>query len=123
MFDDEQRDHLLPLSATRAIADMRIGILTIKEKWEKYLHAPVEILTVPYLQPKYTCLLKENTIYINARFLPDATLLNDIKNLNEHTKLQSEDGQVIAIHSVAKLNIGEVLNYNEVHCQIIKLSN
>lgn len=123
LFDDEQRDHLLPLSATRAIADMRIGILTIKEKWEKYLYATVEVLTVPYLQPKYSCHPKENSIYINARVLPDATLVNDIKNLNEHTKLRSEDGQVIAIHSVAKLNIEEVLNYNEVYCQIIKLSN
>ncbi|HUM51630.1 MAG TPA: putative sugar nucleotidyl transferase, partial [Chitinophagales bacterium] len=35
LFDGNQRNHLLPITATRAVADIRIGILTIKEKWEK----------------------------------------------------------------------------------------
>ena len=42
-----------PLSLTRSIADFRIGILTLREKWEKYLGEKVYVRTEPYLQAKY----------------------------------------------------------------------
>jgi hypothetical protein len=38
LFDDNARNTLLPLTYTRPVADLRIGILTIAEKWAKYLH-------------------------------------------------------------------------------------
>ncbi|MFZ4413228.1 MAG: putative sugar nucleotidyl transferase, partial [Bacteroidales bacterium] len=38
LFDDASRNNLLPLSFTRPVADIRVGILTIREKWEKYLN-------------------------------------------------------------------------------------
>ncbi|NLH57242.1 MAG: hypothetical protein GX467_10395, partial [Rikenellaceae bacterium] len=34
LFDDSRWDHLLPLTFTRPVSELRIGILTIKEKWE-----------------------------------------------------------------------------------------
>ena len=37
LFDGEYRDNLLPLTYTKPVADLRIGILTIREKWEKHL--------------------------------------------------------------------------------------
>ncbi|HQX03888.1 MAG TPA: putative sugar nucleotidyl transferase, partial [Flavobacterium sp.] len=37
LFDGPVRNALLPFTFTRPVADIRIGILTIREKWEKYL--------------------------------------------------------------------------------------
>mgnify|MGYP001278912861 CR=1 FL=1 len=37
LFDGPSRNDLLPLTFTRPVADLRIGILTIREKWEKML--------------------------------------------------------------------------------------
>lgn len=42
--DKEVAHHLYPFSETRSVADMRIGILTIREKWELLLQQPVAIL-------------------------------------------------------------------------------
>ena len=82
LFDGNERNNLLPLTATRAVADLRIGILTIKEKWEKYLNIKVDILTQEYLQPKYAYEAKDNAVFINASVLPTDDLLVAIEKLN-----------------------------------------
>ena len=90
LFDGNERDHLLPLTATRAVADLRVGILTLKEKWEKHLKLSAAILTQDYIQPKYTYQQKENSIFINAAILPNINLIAVLENLEEETMLQSE---------------------------------
>jgi hypothetical protein len=47
------RENLLPLTFTRPVADIRIGILTIREKWEKLLGQPSYSLTTDYLVGKF----------------------------------------------------------------------
>ncbi len=37
LVDHAERDHLLPLTFTRPVADIRVGAFTIAEKWEKGL--------------------------------------------------------------------------------------
>ena len=37
LFDGPSEIILLPFTYTRPVADIRIGILTIREKWETYL--------------------------------------------------------------------------------------
>jgi hypothetical protein len=53
LFDDDTRDNFLPLTATKALSDLRLGIFTLREKWEKYLHLPFAVQTSDYLQEKY----------------------------------------------------------------------
>ena len=53
LFDDQSRNNLLPLTFMRPVADIRIGILTIREKWEKYLKAKTSSLTESYLSTKF----------------------------------------------------------------------
>lgn len=116
LFDGNQRNHLLPLTATRAVADLRIGILTIKEKWEKYFNTNVDILTQDYLQPKYSFLQTENTVFINSNYLPTQSLVNDIKNLEENQTLKNRT-ELIAFRtnqSISSLNdIQQIKNINE----------
>jgi UDP-N-acetylglucosamine diphosphorylase/glucosamine-1-phosphate N-acetyltransferase len=91
LFDSRERNHLLPLTATRAVADIRVGILTIREKWEKYLKTSTDVLTQDYLQAKYPLLQKQATLYINAGILPNPELCREILQMGNNTLLQNED--------------------------------
>lgn len=91
--DTEVRTNLLPFTFTRPIADIRIGITTIREKWEYYLNQKVSILTEGFLAEKYPCqfLDQEDNIYINASFIPDKTIVNEILKLNQNTGLYANN--------------------------------
>jgi len=82
LFDDRRTD-LLPLTFTRPVADLRIGILTIREKWEKYLQASTTYLTEPYLQEKYPVQTGEDNYLINGSVLPDDSLVSAVRGLQE----------------------------------------
>lgn len=94
--DFEEWDTLKPITLTRSIADIRIGILTIKEKWEKWLLNEMGILTQSYLQPKYNLPKGDDFIYINASIIPNEQLIEDILSLKENHTLVSESGMPIA---------------------------
>jgi UDP-N-acetylglucosamine diphosphorylase/glucosamine-1-phosphate N-acetyltransferase len=81
-FDDASRESLLPLSFTRPVADFRIGILTIAEKWAKRLSASsYSFVTEEYLQEKFPKELAEDNLFINGSICPDEELVNAIKFL------------------------------------------
>ena len=94
--DFEEWDTLKPITLTRSIADIRIGILTIKEKWERWLLNDVGILTQSYLQPKYALPKGDDFIYINASIIPNEQLIEDILSLKENYTLVTESGLPIA---------------------------
>lgn len=82
LFDDYSvRTQMLPLTFMRPVADIRVGILTIREKWERILEASVSVLTEPYLQKKFPILKASENILINSSYIPDAVLVEKIKNL------------------------------------------
>ena len=54
---DTNRINYYPLSYTRPIAYFRCGILTIKEKWEKYYNS-VSVKTEEYLSLNLVALIK-----------------------------------------------------------------
>ena len=65
LFDGEYRENLLPLTYTKPVADLRIGILTIREKWEKYLESTTTSITEDYLAEKFPMVELEQNIMIN----------------------------------------------------------
>ena len=82
LFDDPGiRTNLLPFTFTRPVADIRIGIITIREKWEKYLNCSSSSLTIDYLQKKYSTAAGSENLLINGALCPDEKLVNVIKNL------------------------------------------
>ncbi|MES2656828.1 MAG: GlmU family protein [Bacteroidota bacterium] len=84
LFDNQQdRENLLPFTFTRPVAAIRIGILTIAEKWEKLLLSPVSYLTQDYLQEKFAIKLSNNNIFINGSICPNQLLVDEINNLKE----------------------------------------
>ncbi|HEU0137349.1 MAG TPA: GlmU family protein [Flavobacterium sp.] len=81
LFDGTVRNALLPFTFTRPVADIRIGILTIREKWEKYLGTTTTTLTEDYLSEKFPMVEMEENVMINASFLPNEVLSEMVKNL------------------------------------------
>jgi UDP-N-acetylglucosamine diphosphorylase/glucosamine-1-phosphate N-acetyltransferase len=81
LFDGPVRKALLPFTFTRPVADIRIGILTIREKWEKYLSSTTTTLTEEYLSGKFPMVEMEENVMINASFLPNIILVEMISNL------------------------------------------
>jgi len=82
LFDDSRRVNLLPLTFTRPVAEIRIGILTIKEKWEKALDSPCSYLTEGYLQEKYRPAEGDRESCLsNGGVIPDNKLVDSIKRL------------------------------------------
>lgn len=91
LFDGNVRNQLLPLTFTRPVAEIRVGILTIREKWEHLLGFTTTTVTEDYLSEKYPFLELEKNILINASFLPSENLVNIIKGLEENQAVFLDD--------------------------------
>ncbi|MCF8370902.1 MAG: GlmU family protein [Bacteroidales bacterium] len=96
LFDNRYRDHLLPLTYTRPIADLRIGIITIREKWEHFLNSKCSHFTQDYLGEKFQLISKSENTLINGGLIPDANLVKSIQSLNAGQSLIA-DGECIAV--------------------------
>lgn len=90
---DHNRDNLLPLTFTRPVAGIRIGILTIKEKWEKHLGAQVSTFTEDYLSDKFPAeyTIDEDNVWINGAVCPNPRLIQEITKLKRGQELVSGD--------------------------------
>ncbi|MCK6695241.1 MAG: GlmU family protein [Thermoanaerobaculia bacterium] len=95
LFDSDARNHLLPLTATRPMGELRLGILTVREKWERYLRASVSYITQEYLQEKYPIRVEAENLIINAGILPNETLCRRIEQMDMNEALLS-DGELVA---------------------------
>ncbi|CAA0221840.1 GlmU family protein [Tenacibaculum maritimum] len=99
LFDGDVRNALLPLTYTRPVAEIRVGILTIREKWEKYLGLTTTTLTEEYLGAKYPMLEMEQNVFINASFLPTNNLVEIVKELT-HNQAVFKGEDVIAFYTL-----------------------
>lgn len=122
LFDGPERDHLLPLTFTRPVAELRTGIWTIKEKWEYYLGSTCSYLTQDELSIKFPMVDLDQNILINAAFIPNENVVNQIKSLQEKQALLYEDN-IIAVYTHPEEEIEledfEIINYAEelIHIQ------
>jgi UDP-N-acetylglucosamine diphosphorylase/glucosamine-1-phosphate N-acetyltransferase len=128
LFDDSRRNYFLPLTFLRPIAEIRVGILTIREKWEKMLGAKTSTLTEEYLSAKFPIVKEANNILINAAVCPTQELIDQILKLEPLQALVQND-TIVAMHLIedqvdklegtdlASANIQEV----ETTCEFIEL--
>ena len=91
LFDGAVRNQLLPFTFTRPVADIRVGILTIREKWEKFLGSTTTTVTEEYLSDKFPMVELEQNVLINASFCPSENLVLLIKNLQENQAIFYND--------------------------------
>ncbi len=95
LFDGEERIDLLPLTYTRPIAEIRIGILTIKEKWAHYFKDDIGYLTEDYLQKKYPYIAGDVQLFVRGNVCPNSILVDAILSLEENKGI-SQGGKLIA---------------------------
>jgi UDP-N-acetylglucosamine diphosphorylase/glucosamine-1-phosphate N-acetyltransferase len=107
LFDDNAHQTLQPLSFTRPVADMRVGILTIAEKWAKHINIDYSFHTQAYLQGKFPLVIEERNLFINGSVCPDEALLEAIAKLHGDEALV-KDGLFIAV----KLNGTDAKEFN-----------
>lgn len=98
LFDGNRRDALLPFTYTKPVADLRIGILTIREKWEHYLGSTTTTITEDYLSDKFPMVETEENILINSSFLPNEELVELILSLEENQAIVKDD-EIIAFYT------------------------
>ncbi len=91
LFDEARRNNLLPLTFLRPVADIRFGILTIREKWEKYLSCKTSTLTETYLADKYPLIKEKDNIIINGAICPNPSLIKEIGTLKAGQALVKGD--------------------------------
>ncbi len=98
LFDGATHEQLLPLTYTRSIADLRIGILTLREKWQGALSKKNYVLSQPYLQYKYELLFSEDNLYINASCFPSKQNIEQILDMQINESLWKDD-ELLAFRS------------------------
>ncbi len=111
LFDDEARQSLLPLTHTRPVSEIRIGILRIREKWENYFQGNYSYLTEPFLRKKFQFLPGKENVFINGSILPTSSLVSEIQNLKSGEKLIKgdtiiagrKDGYLDGINSIGQI--------------------
>lgn len=81
LFDGASRIHLLPFTFTRPVADIRVGILSLRQKWEHFLGTSTSTLTQTYLNKKFPLRVEQDNVLVNASVFPNAELARQIKNL------------------------------------------
>lgn len=99
LFDDPSiRANLLPLTLTRPVAEIRIGILKISEKWEKYFQATPSFATQKYLAKKYLKKATSDNLWINGGVCPDPTLVEGIKKLKSGEAIY-KNSMIVAVRT------------------------
>ena len=106
LFDGDLRKHLLPFTYTRPLAGMRIGILTIAEKWEKHLETKPSFYTANYLAAKFKLKIAGDNLLVNGALCPDLRLLGKIIELKRGQGLYA--GNVLL---AARLNGEDAVEY------------
>lgn len=91
LFDDETRYQLLPFTHTRPIADIRCGIMTMRERWEHFFKQETGSLTAPYLQKVYPTQATSDNLFINGSLFATQDLYAAINTLQPGQQLTKGD--------------------------------
>ena len=91
LFEDEKHQEFLPITYTRPVGELRIGILPIAEKWSRYLSASISHQTRPYLHALYPPKDNPDALFINARLLPDPEFIQALRNIEDDQALMKDN--------------------------------
>ena len=107
LFDlPEDRIKLYPLTLTRPTCYLRVGILTLIEKWQHdFPDAEISIATDTYLSPKFGLPNPEKSLWVHSGLIPDAHVLSSLKSLEQGEKLVYSD-KVLAFWGTPETDLG-----------------
>lgn len=108
---DNNWENFLPLTYTRPVCELRIGILTIREKWEKRVSCQISFITQEYLSGKYPIKIENDNYIVNSSIIPNEVLIERIFKLESKQALLY-NGELIAV-KLGKDEIDVLLNLDE----------
>ena len=114
LFDNQTRAHLLPFTFTRPLAEIRIGITTIREKWERAFKTECSFFTQDYLSELFLCKVTDNNLFISGNLLPDTQLANAIKTLSIGEVLKDRENRVLALRAGSFEEFSALENFNTI---------
>ena len=91
LFDGQYRDALLPLTYTRPVSEIRLGIFTIREKWEMFTGTTITNLTEDYLSHKFPMVEFSDNIMINGAYLPNEDIMSIIEKMSSNQAIFDND--------------------------------
>jgi UDP-N-acetylglucosamine diphosphorylase/glucosamine-1-phosphate N-acetyltransferase len=104
LFGDDHWFDLNPLTLTRPLAELRIGALTLREKWASYFDAHFSYITQEYLAEKYPIHIDEDNLLINSSYLPNLELVNEINKLQLNQAITCDHAMIAARVSSSQLH-------------------
>ena len=131
LYDDDVRENLLPLTFTRPVGEIRVGILTVREKWERYLKVDsISHITQDYLIDKFPIHIEDDNIVINGSVLPSPQLVQLILGMSPNEALL-KNGELIATrldeqqfgHLISNEEIDELAGFDIVNTPFLKVNN
>lgn len=106
LFDEPViRTSLLPFTFTRPVAGIRVGLLTIAEKWARRLGQTPSYLTEPYLQARFPQHGTNDNLYINGAVCPTDSLVQAVQQLASDQGLIRDDGLLLALRTSHTLTL------------------
>ncbi len=91
LFDDQAWAGLLPLTWLRPVCELRVGAMTLRERWERRLNGLATPLTQDYLADGFPLHVALDNYFINASLLPTADLVREITELGAGEALTKGD--------------------------------
>src|SRR5690606_38510450 len=114
LFDDPRlRVALLPFTYTRPVSKIRVGILTIDQKWELWMKSKPSYQTPEYLQKKFPVVSTDNNLLVNGAVCPDQDLVDTIKALPVGYYLVKGELLIAANQPSGNMTEGNVVNYEK----------
>jgi len=123
---------LFPLTMTRPISKIRVGIYTIAERWEKLVGKNVSFMTVDYLQNKFALNLAKENILINGAIIPDKNIYNYVQSLQNNEGLfwdeiplaiRVSDKKILQLKKEWDLSFTKQIKYGKKVKKILQLSD
>ena len=114
--DGPRRDALLPFTFTRPVAEVRIGILTIREKWEKHLQTQVSFKTEAYLAEKYPLVTAPDNVVIISSIVPTKEFVDLVTSLKKNQAISYQEN-IVAYRTEAPEQELDVSSYEVIGFQ------
>lgn len=111
LFDREETwTNLLPLSYTRPLSELRVGITTLRQKWESMLPGQYSYLVEEYLSKKYPVFNpQDDSLFIDGSLIANETLAAEINTL-EYGSGITYQGEIIAFRG----NLDQFRSFTEI---------
>ena len=124
VFSDAQYwEEFLPLTFTKPVAEMRFGILTFAERWQKLLNAEESFyLTQDFLQNKYPAPKNGEMLFLVPNFLPSEKIVQDIIELNCGEALVYKDELIATKIDIEKFSLNNISKMTDIEEELIFIS-